>query len=75
MAGEGYFGDPRSRLLTAAEAAQLLGVSASCIRQWVARGYLRPTAYFRRGRVQLFREDHILEADRGRRAAARKKAE
>ncbi|MFJ8390949.1 helix-turn-helix domain-containing protein [Streptomyces sp. NPDC094438] len=60
-------GDPRLRLLTTNEAAALIGVTPACIRQWVFRGYLHPAAYFRRGRAQLFREDHVLETERARR--------
>ncbi|MFI5987713.1 helix-turn-helix domain-containing protein [Streptomyces sp. NPDC051555] len=64
---------PRLRLLTAKEAAELLGVSPACIRQWVARGHLTPTATYQKSGVRLYREDHVLEAERARRAARRSK--
>lgn len=60
-------GNPRYRLLTAAEAATAVGVSPACIRQWVARGYLSPTARYGRTGTWLFREDHVLETERLRR--------
>lgn len=62
-------GNPRFRLLTTREAAAAAGVSAACIRQWVKRGYLRPTARYQRGNGLLYREDHVLEVERDRRAA------
>ncbi|MFJ4806952.1 helix-turn-helix domain-containing protein [Streptomyces murinus] len=58
--------DPRRRLLTTAEAASAAGVSPACIRQWVHRGYLRPVAWYRRSGAHLFREDHVLLAERER---------
>ncbi|WP_274919520.1 helix-turn-helix domain-containing protein [Streptomyces sp. WZ-12] len=59
--------DPRHRLLTTAEAARMAGVSPACIRQWVRRGYLQPIAHYRRGNIPLYREDHVLLAERDRR--------
>ncbi|MCC3768834.1 helix-turn-helix domain-containing protein [Streptomyces sp. UNOC14_S4] len=55
------------RLLTSAEAAELAGVTPSCIRQWVKRGHLRPTARNFKSRAWLYREDHVLVAERARR--------
>ncbi|MFF2748635.1 MerR family transcriptional regulator [Kitasatospora sp. NPDC058048] len=55
-------GVPRCRLLTTGEAAEAAGVTAACIRQWTVRGRLRPVA--RRGRENLYREDHVLFAER-----------
>lgn len=62
-----YPSDPRQRLLTAVEAAQLLGVTPNCVHQWVHRGHLRPLARLNRSRTLLFREDHVLLAERARR--------
>ncbi|WP_367620987.1 MerR family transcriptional regulator [Streptomyces olivoreticuli] len=59
-------GDPRHRLLTTAEAAETAGVTTACIRQWTHRGYLTPTAHH--GKHNLYREDHVLDAERTRRA-------
>ncbi|WP_414167552.1 helix-turn-helix domain-containing protein [Streptoverticillium reticulum] len=56
---------PRHRLLTTQEAAAVARVSPSCIRQWTHRGHLVPAA--RQGRTNLYREDHVLEAERTRR--------
>ncbi|MFI1966533.1 MerR family transcriptional regulator [Streptomyces pathocidini] len=64
-------GDPRWRLLTTAEAAEAVGVSPACIRQWKRRGYLRPIARYRTNGSLLYREDHVLEVERDRRAARR----
>ncbi|MEU2433644.1 helix-turn-helix domain-containing protein [Streptomyces sp. NPDC007861] len=57
--------DPSRRLLTTAEAAEVAQVSPACIRQWVRRGYLRPVARY--GKRNLYREDHVLRAERDRR--------
>ncbi|MFE6692261.1 helix-turn-helix domain-containing protein [Streptomyces sp. NPDC057743] len=56
---------PHQRLLTTTEAAQAIGVSPATIRQWTHRGYLRPTAH--QGHLNLYREDHVLQAERNRR--------
>ncbi|MFE0063386.1 MerR family transcriptional regulator [Streptomyces sp. NPDC059003] len=57
----------QQRLLTTAEAAAVAGVQAACIRQWVSRGYLQPTA--RQGNRNLYREDHVLQVERDHRKA------
>ncbi|MEU2516991.1 MerR family transcriptional regulator [Streptomyces syringium] len=54
----------RCRLITGKEAGELLSVSPECIRQWVRRGYLSPVARDERNRALLYREDHVLEAER-----------
>ncbi|WP_327591660.1 helix-turn-helix domain-containing protein [Streptomyces chartreusis] len=56
---------PRHRLLTTAEAAELAGVTPACIRQWARRRYLRPVAQY--GALNLYREDQVLEVERARR--------
>lgn len=61
--------NPRLRLLTAREAAEVCAVSEACIRQWVTRGYLKPTASYRKTGARLYREDHLLEVERTRRMA------
>ncbi|MEU3756654.1 MerR family transcriptional regulator [Streptomyces olivoreticuli] len=58
---------PQLRLLTGAEAAELAGVTPGCIRQWVKRGHLQPAARNSRSRAWLYREDHVLVAERERR--------
>lgn len=54
--------DPRLRLLTARQAAALIGVEPATIRRWVARGYLTPWPM--PGRAHLFREIDVLVAER-----------
>ncbi|WP_376738573.1 MerR family transcriptional regulator [Streptomyces noursei] len=62
------YDNPRHRLLTTKEAAAVAHVTPACIRQWVKRGYLTPTASYRRGKkVHLFLESHILKVERDRR--------
>ncbi|WP_376738570.1 MerR family transcriptional regulator [Streptomyces noursei] len=66
------YDDPTRRLLTAREAAEVAHVTPACIRQWVRRGYLTPTASYRRGKkVHLFLESHILKVERDRRVRQR----
>ncbi|MBF6046098.1 helix-turn-helix domain-containing protein [Streptomyces sp. NRRL B-1677] len=55
------------RLLTAVEAAEMVNVKPSCIRQWVRRGYLQPTARNLKSGAWLYREDHILVTEKERR--------
>ncbi|MEU6708118.1 helix-turn-helix domain-containing protein [Streptomyces wuyuanensis] len=62
-------GDPRLRLLTTAEAADAVGVSPACIRQWRRRGHLRPVAEYRLSGALLYREVDVLRAERDRREA------
>ncbi|WP_372472111.1 helix-turn-helix domain-containing protein [Streptomyces albireticuli] len=59
---------PQDRLLTTVEAAEAAGVTPACIRQWARRGYIRPIA--RIGKRNLYREDHVLRAERDRRVEA-----
>ncbi|MEV4872071.1 MerR family transcriptional regulator [Streptomyces syringium] len=54
----------RCRLITAKEAGELVSVSSDCIRQWVQRGHLSPVGRDKRSRAVLYREDHVLEAER-----------
>lgn len=61
----GAMSSPRDRLLTTVEAAEVVGVTPACIRQWARRGYIRPIA--RSGKRNLYREDHVLCAERDRR--------
>ncbi|WP_188273845.1 MerR family transcriptional regulator [Streptomyces sp. CBMA152] len=58
-------GAPSHRLLTTREAARVAGVKISTIRQWQRRGYLTPIARYRT--TNLYREDHVLRAERARR--------
>jgi excisionase family DNA binding protein len=57
----------RSALITAAEAARLLGVSPSTIRMWVNRGHLAPTV--RTSRPYLFTVGAVLLAANRQRPA------
>nr|WP_242640928.1 helix-turn-helix domain-containing protein [Streptomyces kasugaensis] len=52
-------------MLTTEEAAEVACVTPACIRKWVSRGHLAVTA--RSGSRNLYREDHVLAAERQRR--------
>lgn len=61
-------GDPRRRLLTAREAADLCGVKPATIRDWVRRGEIAATAHNGRTGEHLYLEVHVLLAERRIRA-------
>jgi hypothetical protein len=57
-------GDPRRRLITAAEAALLCGVKPATIRDWVRRNELSPAAMYDRTGAHLFLERDVLLTER-----------
>ena len=57
-------GDPRRRLITAAEAAILCGVERATVRDWVRRNELSAYATNERTGEHLYLEHEVLLAER-----------
>ncbi len=63
--------DPEQVYLTTAQAAELAGVSAAAIRQWVKREHLAPAGRDKRGHM-LFTQRAVAMAEQKTRKHARR---
>jgi DNA-binding transcriptional MerR regulator len=64
---------PRDRILSARDAAAMVGVRPGTLRLWVHRGYLTPCAQHREGRttVNYYWASDVRRTERARRPARR----